>query len=98
MVEFIRKVRGSGLALPRIASFFSTWAQGVAGSNPVAPTTSLSNLHKVQTKRELADHSAILAICRASPRIATFRIRVVTKVVTAKPQLSDANHGGCRKS
>ena len=28
------------------------WAQGVAGSNPVAPTTSLENLRKVQRVRE----------------------------------------------
>jgi hypothetical protein len=49
-----------------------TWAQGVAGSNPAAPTTSLSNLSKVQNDRELADHTATLAICHASPRIAGF--------------------------
>src|SRR5216110_83070 len=84
------------------------WAQGVAGSNPVAPTTSLKNLHNVQKVRELAESSAVLAICHASPRLARFRIEVDTKVVTAKPRLSDANVGGsasakatadqCRKS
>ena len=51
------------------------WAQGVAGSNPVAPTTSIENLHKVQNERELADHPAILAIGLTSPRIASFRIK-----------------------
>ena len=38
------------------------WAQGVAGSNPVAPTISSSNPHKVQNERELADPSVILAV------------------------------------
>jgi hypothetical protein len=74
------------------------WAQGVAGSNPVAPTTSLKNLHNTKKVRELAESSAVLAIRLASPRIAGFRIEVGTKVVTAKPHLSDANVGGCRKS
>src|SRR5436190_19415061 len=52
------------------------WAQGVAGSNPVAPTISLSTLHNTKQLRELAESSAILAICFASPRIATFRIEL----------------------
>jgi len=93
VVEFLRKEWGSGLALPRVASSFSAWAQAVAGSNPVAPTTSLTNLHNTQQVRELAESSAVLAICLASPRIAGFRI----EVGTAKPHLSDANVGGCRK-
>src|SRR5262249_33632782 len=71
------------------------WAQGVAGSNPVAPTTSLENLHNTQNDRELAESSAALAICRASPSIAVFHLRVGPKVGPLKSQLSDANDGGC---
>src|SRR5438132_13211841 len=71
------------------------WAQGVAGSNPVAPTTSLENLHNTQNDRELAEFSAVLAICRASPSIAVFHLRVGPKVGPPKSQLSDANDGGC---
>ena len=51
---------------------FQAWAQGVAGSNPVAPTTFLKNLHNTHEERELAESSAVLAICLASPRIAPF--------------------------
>src|SRR5262245_63522703 len=71
------------------------WAQGVAGSNPVAPTTSLENLPNTNNDRELAESSATLAICRASPSIARFHLRVGPKVGPPKSQLSDANAGGC---
>jgi hypothetical protein len=71
------------------------WAQGVAGSNSVAPTTSLENLYNTNNDRELAESSATLAICRASPSIAVFHLRVGPKVGPPKSQLSDANDGGC---
>src|ERR1041384_4090362 len=54
------------------------------------------NSHNTKRVRELAESSAVLAICLASPH-AGFCTEVGTKVVTAKPRLSDANHGGCRK-
>ena len=73
------------------------WAQGVAGSNPAAPTTSLENLHNTNSDRELAESSAALAICRASPSIARFHLRVGPKVGPPESQLSDANAGGCWK-
>ena len=63
-----------------------------------SPENSHKNLRNLQKVRGLAESSTVLAIRLASPRIAGFRIEVGTKVVTAKPRLSDANVGGCRKS
>src|SRR5262245_37097394 len=91
--EFLRR------SMPRLAGSATggllPWAQGVAGSNPVAPTTSLENLHNTQNDGELAESSAVLAICHVSPSIAVFHLRVGPKVGPRKSQLSDANVGGC---
>jgi hypothetical protein len=75
-------------------AFIPAWAQGVAGSNPVAPTTSHENLHNTNEERELADYSATLAICPTWPRIATFCIGVGPNLGPQESQLSDANVGG----
>ena len=45
------------------------WAQGVAGSNPVAPTTSSRNLHNTKRERELAASPCT----RDLPRVAAGR-------------------------
>ena len=74
-----------------------TWAQGVAGSNPVAPTKSLSNPHNPNEQRDLARSSAPLTFYPPSPRIAGLHLKAATKAATPKSQLSDANVGACRR-
>ncbi len=50
------------------------WAQGVAGSNPVAPTTFLKNLHKHNGHGHLTRWLSAEVRCRHSPQIADFCI------------------------
>ena len=64
------------------------WAQGVAGSNPVAPTKSTKHLHKLFVARGFSPATHVRPICRASARIASFHSEVVTKGVMPKPHRS----------
>lgn len=75
-----------------------TWAQGVAGSSPVAPTTFLRNLHNHNQYGHLARPLSARAVCRHSPQIAVFCIGLGPNVGPQKSQLSDANQGGCWKA
>src|SRR6188508_3715077 len=56
------------------------------------------HLHKSYVARGFSPATHALAICPASPPIASFRIREATKAATPKSQLSDANDGACRRS
>src|SRR5687767_3737831 len=70
-------------------------AQGVAGSNPVAPTTFLRNLHKHNDYGHLTRRLSADVRCRLSPQIATFCLGLGPNLGPQESHLSEANQGGC---
>ena len=71
------------------------WAQGVAGSNPVAPTTSFTNPHKSFVGRDFSPADRIRSFRQESPAVAAFDHRVGPKVGPPKSQLSLDAHFLC---
>ena len=96
--NFLRKTRGSGLPLPPVVWVLSPWAQGVAGSNPVAPTKSLQNPRKPHDGQRFSARALPARFRQESPSHARFRRKVVTNLVTPKPHLSDATEGASWKA
>jgi hypothetical protein len=75
-----------------------SWAQGVAGSNPVAPTTSLRNPRKHHCLNDFTARAFSRLVRRELPSHARFDRKVVTNLVTPKRRLSDATEGACWKA
>jgi hypothetical protein len=74
------------------------WAQGVAGSNPVAPTTFHRNQRKHHNWNDFAARALSRSVRRGPPSQASFRSRLVPNLVTPKPRLTGAHEGACWRS
>ncbi len=73
------------------------WAQGVAGSNPVAPTKSSHRLHKSYVDRDFSPGVRLRASCRQSPLATAFRSGAATKAAIPKSRLTVATHRASRR-